>query len=84
MPQAAPYPAMSHLSSILERDAAVTDPARSKCSFSNSVPFKKKNEKVIQQGLKVSISIISPLPFHVTAPKGNPALRRHYCMDLSQ
>lgn len=45
MPQAAPYPAMSHLSSILERDAAVTDPARSKCSFSNSVPFKKKKWK---------------------------------------
>lgn len=33
---------MSHLSSILERDAAVTDLARSKCSFSNSVPLKKK------------------------------------------
>lgn len=35
-------PAMSHLSSILERDTTVTDLARSKCSFSNSAPFKKK------------------------------------------
>lgn len=42
MPHAAPHPC--HLSSILGRDAAVTDLGRGKCSFSATVPFEKKRK----------------------------------------